>query len=270
VGDFVEMHIQQIYGENDSVLMETRKVNNNQPVSIQLRPASFDGDIPEGFTYMSEGDSAVFLISVDTLLSKIPSMPPFFHKGNFLEFHVVMVSIKSEEQMKKDQAEKAAKQNEVDDKMLKEYFEKNKLQPTKTASGLYYIIHTPGTGANAKPGDQVSMKYTGKLMDGTPFDSNIDSNFHHVEPFKFTLGQGQVIRGWDEGIALLNKGSKATLYIPSSMAYGDKSPAPMIPANSILVFDVELVSIGADNATEQPTTAPKAAPAKKPAPTKKK
>jgi FKBP-type peptidyl-prolyl cis-trans isomerase len=86
------------------------------------------------------------------------------------------------------------------------------------------------------------MNYTGKLMDGTKFDSNQDSTFHHMEPFTFPIGVGQVIPGWDEGVMLLNKGAKATLFIPSGLAYGEHPPTPAIPANSILVFDVEVVS----------------------------
>ena len=261
VGDFVEMHIQQVLSETDSILMDTRKVNNNQPVSIQLRGSAFDGDIPEGFTYMSEGDSAVFLVSIDTLITKIPGMPSFFHKGYFLEFRVVMYSVKTEEQMKKEQTEKAAKQGIIDENLLQDYFKKNNITPTKTGSGLYYTVKTPGTGNNPKTGQKVTMKYTGKLLDGTKFDSNVDTNFHHAEPFTFVIGQGQVIKGWDEGIALLKKGSKATLYIPSPLAYGERSPAAIIPANSILVFDVEVLKI--ENQTTDEMT-PASSPGTKP------
>ena len=73
--------------------------------------------------------------------------------------------------------------------------------------------------------------------------TNVDSTFNHVQPFTFTLGQGQVIKGWDEGIALLKKGGKARLFIPSHIAYGAQSPSPAIPANSVLIFDVEVVNI---------------------------
>ncbi len=243
VGDFIEMNIQQVYSENDSILLDTRKVNNNQPVELQLKPANFDGDIPEGFTYLVAGDSAIFLVSVDTLAAKMPGLPPFFKKGNYLEFRVVMVSIKSEAEMKKEQTEKSAKQISIDDKQLQDYFKQNNIKPSKTASGLYYTIQKEGTGAKAKPGQKVSMKYTGMLLNGSKFDSNVDSSFHHTDPLDFVLGQGQVIKGWDEGIALFNKGTMGTLYIPSTLAYGDRSPSPMIPANSVMVFEVELLDI---------------------------
>jgi FKBP-type peptidyl-prolyl cis-trans isomerase FkpA len=94
----------------------------------------------------------------------------------------------------------------------------------------------------AAKGDIVSMNYTGKLTDGTVFDSNVDPKFKHVEPFEFTLGVGQVILGWDEGIVGMKVGEKKTLTISPEKAYGTRGQGP-IPPNATLVFDVELVSI---------------------------
>lgn len=94
----------------------------------------------------------------------------------------------------------------------------------------------------ANKGDIVSMNYTGKLVDGTVFDSNIDPKFKHVQPFTFTLGVGQVIAGWDEGIVGMKVGEKKTMTIPAEKAYGARGQGP-IPPNSTLMFDVELVSV---------------------------
>jgi FKBP-type peptidyl-prolyl cis-trans isomerase FkpA len=94
----------------------------------------------------------------------------------------------------------------------------------------------------AKTGDFVAMNYTGKLQDGTIFDSNVDPKFNHVEPFVFKLGAGQVIAGWDEGIAGMKVGEKKTLVIPPEKAYGPNDYGP-IPGNSTLTFEVELLSI---------------------------
>jgi FKBP-type peptidyl-prolyl cis-trans isomerase len=102
-----------------------------------------------------------------------------------------------------------------------------------TASGLKYVIIEQGTGPQAKAGDTVTVKYTGKLDDGTVFDSG---------DYTFVLGTGQVIPGWDEGIALLNEGGKATLIIPPDLAYGPQGNGP-IPPNATLTFDVELTDI---------------------------
>lgn len=98
-------------------------------------------------------------------------------------------------------------------------------------------------GETAKTGDIVAMNYTGRLPDGTVFDSNVDPKFGHVEPFVFTLGAGQVIAGWDKGIVGMKVGEKKILTISSVDAYGASGIPGVIPPNSTLVFDVELLAI---------------------------
>jgi FKBP-type peptidyl-prolyl cis-trans isomerase len=95
----------------------------------------------------------------------------------------------------------------------------------------------------AKTGDTVSMNYTGRLQNGTVFDSNVDPKFKHVEPFTFTLGAGQVIPGWDKGIVGMKVGEKKTLVIPPEDAYGSAGAGGVIPPNATLIFDVELLAI---------------------------
>lgn len=94
----------------------------------------------------------------------------------------------------------------------------------------------------AKVGDTVSMNYTGTLENGTVFDSNVDPKFGHVEPFIFKLGAGQVISGWDKGIAGMKVGEKKSLRIPPEDAYGENGVGPILP-NSTLIFEVELLEI---------------------------
>ena len=137
----------------------------------------------------------------------------------------------------------AVAQRNVDDRLLDQYFVKNQVQPTKTQSGLYYVIKQRGSGGNAKPGKEVTVNYTGRLLNGKTFDSNTDPKFHHVQPFHFVLGMAEVIAGWDIGVQLLNAGSTATFYIPSALAYGSEGSGSVIPPNSIRVFDVELTDI---------------------------
>ena len=125
--------------------------------------------------------------------------------------------------------------------MIQQYLKDNKITAKPTASGLYYVEKVKGTGAKAAKGKKVKVHYTGKLFNGKVFDSSL--NRKPVQPFEFTLGQGQVISGWDEGIALMNAGGKATLIIPSKLAYGERGAGNDIPAYSPLVFDVELISV---------------------------
>ncbi len=113
---------------------------------------------------------------------------------------------------------------------------------TMNVEGVKITVLNEGDGEMAKAGDVVSMNYTGKLMDGTVFDSNIDPKFNHVEPFTFNLGAGQVIKGWDNAIVGMKVGEKRVLEIEPAFAYGEQGIGP-IPPNSTLVFEVELVAI---------------------------
>jgi FKBP-type peptidyl-prolyl cis-trans isomerase len=109
----------------------------------------------------------------------------------------------------------------------------------KTASGLQYWDINVGTGAEAKPGSQVAVHYTGWLTTGKKFDNSIDAG----KPFNFTIGRGEVIKGWDEGVAGMKVGGKRKLRIPADLAYGEKGYPGVIPANAILIFDVQLLEV---------------------------
>ena len=116
--------------------------------------------------------------------------------------------------------------------------EMSKDETVTTASGLKVLVTQKTKGAMPKAGDKVTVHYTGKLTNDSVFDSSVKRG----QPFSFKLGAGQVIPGWDEGIALLNVGGKGTLVIPSPLAYGSRSSGP-IPANAVLLFDVELLGV---------------------------
>jgi peptidylprolyl isomerase len=115
------------------------------------------------------------------------------------------------------------------------------LNTITTPSGLQYTELRAGSGPQPQPGEIVSVHYTGKLQDGTVFDSSYDRG----KPISFALGAGMVIKGWDEGIAMMNKGGQATLVIPPDLAYGDAGAGGVIPPKAVLTFEVELVDIHA-------------------------
>lgn len=109
--------------------------------------------------------------------------------------------------------------------------------------GVQVTIIKEGSGDVAKSGDTVDMNYTGKLADGTVFDSNVDPKFGHVEPFSFTIGAGEVIQGWEVGVAGMKVGEKRTLIIAPEFAYGATGAGGVIPPNATISFEVELLGI---------------------------
>jgi len=163
-----------------------------------------------------------------------------------LLYEVELVDIRSKAAYDKDQENKR-KQREVSQQknkneesaILSKYLKDNGITEKPRESGLIYIEREKGSGPQAVPGANVKVHYTGKLLDGTVFDSSVERG----EPFAFQLGQGRVIQGWDEGIALMRQGGKATLIIPSKLAYGERGAGNRIPPFSPLLFDVELIAV---------------------------
>ena len=254
MGDIVEFNM--IAKVDTMVLTDSRK--QGRPAVTRIEPLKNNGEFQAVFPFLSTGDSAIIVVSCDTILKNIPpsqqqGLPPWLKKGNKITINLAVVSIKTMEEYKKDMeakqaedqkkmAERAAQQLPLDDKTLQDYFAKNNIKATKTASGLYYTVEKPGTGANIAAGQTVSIMYTGKTLDGKVFDSNMDTTFKHTEPLTFAVGQKQMIPGMDEGVALFKKGTKGTLYMPSPLAYGEQGP-PGIGANAILIFTVEVKDV---------------------------
>ena len=141
------------------------------------------------------------------------------------------IMAKIEADKKKKEEEFAANQQKLVDDL--------KATMQSTPSGLYYKITKTTAGAVPQKGDQVSVHYAGKLVDGTEFDSSFKRN----QPIDIPIGVGQVIKGWDEGIMLLKEGETATLLIPSELGYGANGAGGVIPPNAWLIFDVELVKV---------------------------
>lgn len=111
--------------------------------------------------------------------------------------------------------------------------------PQSTPSGLQFIDMHVGTGAEPRTGKKVTVHYTGYLLDGKKFDSSVDRR----APFTFVLGVGQVIKGWDEGVATMRTGGRRKLIIPADLAYGRRGVGSVIPPQAVLVFDVELIDV---------------------------
>ncbi|MEM6642226.1 MAG: FKBP-type peptidyl-prolyl cis-trans isomerase [Bacteroidota bacterium] len=138
----------------------------------------------------------------------------------------------------------------IDTKLIDEYLEKEGLEAQKTDAGVRYIIKEEGTGGPLQFGQSVGINYAGRLLTGEYFDTSMEdvakaqglyNEARPYQPYPVQIWASSVITGWHDGISYLNMGAKATLYIPSSMGYGPRSQGAVIKANSILVFDVEVL-----------------------------
>ncbi|TDN37681.1 hypothetical protein E4631_02120 [Hymenobacter sp. UV11] len=261
VGKVMSAHIEYLTS-GDSVMMKSRERQFGVPVRIPLEALTAKqlGAEPEAFSLLQPGDSGVFRFNADTLYKRnAHQLAPAYlkKKGNYIILTVKAVALQPREaamaeamadqqkmmaEQQKQMRTYAATQDKADEVVLQDYLKKNNLtNAKKTPSGVYVITTQPGTGANAKPGQMVTVQYRGTLLDGKEFDSSAK---HPGQPaFTFALGRGQVIPGWDDALQQLSKGSKATILIPSSLAYGKQGSPPAIPANSPLRFDVELTNV---------------------------
>ncbi len=256
-GDFVAVNL-IAKNDADSVLINT--YDNGQASPSLMPKPQYKGDIYSGIAMLSEGDSATFKISADTMFAHMGQRPPNF-KGKYVIYEVKVAKVIAKGKLSNEvfqgritdyfTAEKTRMKNAESGKMAK-YASDKGLKLTKTASGLMYEIKTQGSGPKIMPGDSAVINYTGQLLTGKVFDSSVkdvaqkNKIFNPMRPYgpiHIAVGAGAVIPGWDEGVQLLNKGSKATLVIPSKLAYGERGAPNTIPPFAPIAFDIELVDI---------------------------
>lgn len=222
----------------DSVLVSTI------PIQELVQESIYKGDVYSAIRMLHVGDSATFILDADTFFHYMGGENPFDSKELYFTFKMTELMPKAEvdAMMAEQEAQYNAYMEQAkaaEDSLMQNYIAKNKIKVAPTASGLYFIPKKAGKGAQAMAGQKVAVHYVGKLLDGTEFDNSIKRG----EPIEFVLGQGRVIPGWDEGIAMMKEGEKAVLLIPSNLAYGERGNQ-VIPPCSPLVFDVELVKVG--------------------------
>jgi FKBP-type peptidyl-prolyl cis-trans isomerase len=202
--------------------------NDNTPASFLSQRNQVIPGFDEGVSLMHKGDKATLLI---------PSGLAFGTTGSgstvpanaVVRYEIELVDINPSFAV-------------PDDNLIKRYLDKNKITAAqKQASGLYFVpTQLNPSGTPAKSGTTASVLYTGKLLNGTVFDA---SSLHGNTPLNFVVGSGSLIPGFDEGVSLMRKGEKATLLIPSALAYGDKGSPPSIAPNTTIIFDIEVVDV---------------------------
>ncbi len=234
-GDVVKVVL--AYYINDSLLYTTDSLP--ETAYDLVHESFFKGDLYDGFRMMHVGDSMSFMINADSVFNKqfrAPSLPDFVKPGDFMRWEVKVDEAMTEEAFQQMKEAEAAALQQASKDAFAAYLAENGITAAPTESGLIYVCTKPGKGRKPKTDQIVKVHYTGRLLDGTVFDSSIERG----EPIEFPLGAHRVIPGWDEGIAMMSKGEKGILYIPYDLAYGPRETGP-IPAYSNLVFEVELV-----------------------------
>jgi len=244
-GDFVTFDM--VYKtENDSILFDSRK--NQTPFRIQLEKIPFKGSLEEGLTFLSEGDSATLFVSADSLLKyvikKEEAGATLLKPGSYALFDIRLLRVQSPADAMKELREKAAERQRAEVKAIREFLEREKINALPDSNGLY-ISGNEEPGKHIVVGDTVSIYYTGKYLNGIPFEARTKSG----EPLQFVMGAGQVIPGWEMAFKKLKDHSKAILVIPSALAYGEEglfNPSLgnfVVPPYTPLAYEVEVVSV---------------------------
>ncbi len=217
---------------NDSLISE-----NNTPSPMPVSEPEKKGDVNQALLMMHEGESITFAFDPKVFIGD--ELPPFIKETDIIYLTVDLIKVQSVAEYEAEKVEKERKLLEQESAILEKYIKENNISAKKTSSGLFISVLKEGTGKTPEAGSKVKVHYTGKLLNGSKFDSSVDRG----EPFEFQVGIGQVIQGWDEGIMTMKTGEKAVFLIPSSLAYGERDLG-VIPANSPLIFEVEMISIG--------------------------
>jgi len=199
------------------------------------------GSLEDGLNMMNIGDSASFKINAQDFYRfslRQENLPNNVSANDDVVVHVRMKNILKKDDYSNQLDKNYHSSEEKEMELLENYLKITNVTVEPTESGLYYVPIKAGSGESAQPGDKVTVHYTGSLISGKVFDSSIGKS-----PIQFTLGAKQVIPGWDEGIAMMKKGEKAKLIIPSKLAYGKNGAGQDILPYSTLIFDVELINI---------------------------
>jgi FKBP-type peptidyl-prolyl cis-trans isomerase FkpA len=263
-GNFLELRIHTEYKDEsiDTVLSDSKDQGNQVfPFSNQI-PAPYYDILGQ----VRPGDSVIIKLLADTII-KTGRALPFMKKGEYIVTSFKIVNIYTS----KDQADSAmrvngailkakrydqtlaqikttlsttgAAQMKTDDSILTAYMAQNKIVATKSDLGAYVSLTNPGTGDFLDRNSVAVVKYTGKTLNDTVFDSNTDPKFGHTDPLDVDLGEFRMIPGWIDGLKLARKGSKGILLVPSALGYGRNGAGAKVKPNQNLIFDIEIVDV---------------------------
>ena len=219
----------------------------------------FKGDIQEGLLMMHKGDKAIFKIPADSIANFMQpnQMPQGYQtgKGQFFYYEITLNDIVTKDELAQEQAnfmEEMEQRKNDEPAAIQKYLADNNITAKPTKSGLYVIVNKKGTGTKVATGKKVAIDYTGRLLDGTLFDTSREADAkaankymegREYKPLEYVVGGSQsMIKGWEEGVMGQPAGSEITLIIPSELAYGARGAMEIMPY-SPLTFDLTIVSV---------------------------
>lgn len=237
VGDLIDFNVSCSVNDTMNVPMQNSQIR-------KLIEPLFAGDIYEGLAMMHRGDSAAFVVNIDSTYKTFfrRSVPENVSSNDVMKFNVKMNDFYPESEYANKMVEKTKRNNPEEvvkaDKEIMEYLAANNIVAEPTESGLYYVATEPGNGERPTSDQIVSINFTLYLLDSV--NTKLDSSFDWGEPFEVPLGAGYVFPGWEEGLKLMSKGEKGEIYVPFYLGLGERASGP-IPAFSNIKLEVELI-----------------------------
>ncbi|MGP1514969.1 MAG: FKBP-type peptidyl-prolyl cis-trans isomerase [Bacteroidales bacterium] len=234
---------------DDSLIYDGMNQNPRPVFPVVNQNHIFEGDLIDGLRMMHLGDITTFAFPTDTM-KKYNTGVPETVEAKYVYYKVAVDSLTSLEQMQKEEQQKVMIALQKENKSIEDYI-KNNGWDNKIVEGIYVKHLNKGIGTKAKDGDKVKIHYIGQLLDGTCFDTSVESvarenNLYNVqrkyEPLEFVIGKGQMIKGFEIAAKQLNKGGKAIVLLPSSLAYGNRDMGVIKPYSPLL-FTIEMIEI---------------------------
>ncbi len=237
-GDILTLRL-KYYNSKDSLLFNSDEINTMYRMQFQ-EPSHSGGCLEDAYALLHLGDSMQFLIKAYDFYEHTRKMPvpAGIDPTEDLRFEIKLYGIQSYGDIVKERKAALTSSVQLEEERLDDYLLKTNTKTDPSLSGMYYIELEPGKGSAVKSGEKLSIHYVGKLIDQSIFDNSYKRN----EPLDFTLGNGDLIPGMEEGISKMHKGGKARFIIPSHLAYDSIGYGQLIPPYSTLIFEVELLN----------------------------
>ena len=240
-----------------TIRLDTTVLRTNVGRTERLMPVipMYDGVLHEGLLMMHLGDRAIFAIEADSMAKYMQpnQMPPMYEKDKGMKFYyeINLQDIVTREEFEEEQAnyeQEMQKARVQEPELIAKYVADNGIKEQPRANGLYVIVKKKGKGQTIAAGRNVTLSYTGRLLDGSVFDSSNEADCKEAgidwhEPLTYVVGQMSLIPGWEEGVMGQPEGTQLRLIIPSALGYGPQGAGQTIPPYSPLVFDIDILSV---------------------------